>query len=169
MCTTLGLTRALIQTNRVSGVDSRSLEGPTLGSFVYLPTCTTLGLNHARNQMNRVSGVDSRSLWGAYPGDLSDTPTHVLSSVSMSHIPETNTRHHANHALSRICETKVITPQGHFVPQLYHKRVWSTSSQVFYGLTTVRKVTTVTTTSLLIQTGSKMSPGPNISCAWTCL
>ena len=43
-------------------------------------------------------------------------------------IPETNTRHHANHAVSRTCETKhdaayTSGPHAHFAPQLYLKTV----------------------------------------------
>ena len=70
-----------------------------------------------------MSGVDSTSPHGAHPGVLSDTPTEcVTQNVNCAYVPslpnptpadithtsppETNTRHHANHALSGICETK---------------------------------------------------------------
>ena len=80
---------------------------PFICPFVYQHTCTTLGFTHAHNQTNRVSGVDSRSLW-AYPGVLSDTLTECATQCA-NVIAETNTRHHANHALSRIRETKCDT------------------------------------------------------------
>ena len=78
---------------------------PFIYPFVYQPTCTTLGLTRARNQTNRMNGVDSTSLRGG-PEWL----THwVCYPVCQRPIPEMNTRHHANHALSRICETKCDT------------------------------------------------------------
>ena len=101
---------------------AHSLPQPFIYPFVYQPTCTTLGLTRVCNQRNRMSGsMDSTSLWGAYCGVLRTHPLSVLPSVPTP-IPETNTRHHANHALSRIYETKHDTT-CHFVPQLKQCRI----------------------------------------------
>jgi len=78
-----------------------------------------------------VSGVDSRSLWGTYPGVLSDTPTECVTQCAIVPPLKQNTRHHANHALSKTCmKPNVIplTPQGHFVPQFYHRTARGLSS-----------------------------------------
>ena len=51
-CTTLGLTQVRNQTNRVSGVDSQTSEGPTLGSWVTQPLSVlpSVPTSHSWNQ-----------------------------------------------------------------------------------------------------------------------
>ena len=76
--------------------------------------------NHEHWMQNPSIGWPTLGSWVTQP--LSVLPS----------IPETNTRHHAYRALNRIHETKhdtiPLTPQGHFVPQLYHKTVRAMSS-----------------------------------------
>ena len=89
--------------------------------IVYQPTCTTLGLTHARTQANRVSGVDSTRLWGAYPGGLSGAHwLIVLPSVPMSH-PWNKHQTPCKPCTIKQDTWTTLAPQGHYVPQLYHK------------------------------------------------
>ena len=60
------------------------------------------------------------------------TLTECVTQCANVPIPKMNTRHHANHALVGYVKPKIrvipLIPQGHFVPQLYHKTVWGMSS-----------------------------------------
>ena len=89
--------------------------------LVYPPTCTTLGLTRACIHTKWVSWVDSVSSSGvesvsprmrincAYV-PLLPTPTHTT--LTHTSPPETNTRYHSNHALSRIRETHAKRTSG---------------------------------------------------------
>ena len=67
--------------------------------------------------VNNVSGVDSVSLWGAYHGILSDPPTsHPWNKHQTPCKPCTKVGYMKPNVIP-------LTPQGHFVPQLYHKKV----------------------------------------------
>ena len=94
----------------------------------------TLRLTHAHNQMNRVSGVDSTSLREV----LNDTPTAWMC-ANVPFLKQTpdimQTMHWAGYV-----KPNVITPQGHFVPQLYHKTVWGVSSLKTSSLTQRKRV-----------------------------
>ena len=67
-----------------------------------------------------VSGVDSRGLWGAYPWVLSDTPTECVTQCTIVPSLKQNTRHYANHALSRICARNQTWYHLHLRATLFH-------------------------------------------------
>ena len=67
-----------------------------------------------------VSGVDSRSLWGAYPGVLSDTPSECVTQCAIVPSLKQNTRHRANHALSRTCAWNQTWYHLHLRATLFH-------------------------------------------------
>ena len=78
-----------------------------------------------------VSEVGSRSLWGTYPGVLSDTPTECVTQCAIVPCLKQNTRHHAPCTKQDMCvkpDVIPLTPQGHFVPQLYHRTAKGLSS-----------------------------------------
>ena len=78
-----------------------------------------------------VSEVGSWSVWGAYPGVLSDTPTECVTQCVIVPCLKQNTRHHASCTKQDMCMKPNIiplTPQGHFVPQLYHRTARGLSS-----------------------------------------
>ena len=87
---------------------------------------------HVSHTHISVSGVDSRSHWGVYPGVLSDTPTECVTQCANVPSLKQNTRHHANHALSRTCARNQMCYHLHlrvtFFQQLYHKTVRGMSS-----------------------------------------
>ena len=86
-------------------------DRPRLLSPTFTHLYTNLHAHHsgsliAQNQTNRVSVVDGTSLWRSLPSGPEWHTHWVCYPVCQCSIPEISTRHHANHALSRTCETK---------------------------------------------------------------
>ena len=95
------------------------LGWPTGSSFIYIcvPTYTHNTRAHSCTQWNK------QGWWGGgpYTGVLSDTPTEcVTQCANIPSLHETNTRHHANHVLSRICETKHDTYHLYLGATFFH-------------------------------------------------
>ena len=75
-----------------------------------------------------MSGVDSRSLWGVYLWVLSDIPTECVTQCANVPSLKQNTRHHANHALSRICAWNQMWYHLHLRATLFHSYTIKQSS-----------------------------------------